>query len=312
MSGLRASARLIRVAGFCNQWGLDLTVGCAHACAYCRFQTYQALTLGQEYDGLELARSLALDQFLQLQNYPRVLYLSPFTDPAAPAARENLERVLERVLPLNVTVILSTKGIIPTHVFRLLAWHPELIRLIIGVTSLDERRNAVVEPGCPSAAARLENLRLAREFGLTNVTARLDPVLPGVDDAAEKLLPLLDRIAHAGTQAVTASYLFVSLFGNRERLRRTEYLGPAIDACTELCPIEAGSVYSVPLERKREFFDWINRECAARGMLFGTCGCKDLRLAQQSGFPTACTYPFFARCCAASLADRAGSDKVSP
>jgi DNA repair photolyase len=297
MSGFQAVANLVRVEGFCNQWGLDLTVGCEHACAYCHFQKYQALTLRHEHPGQELAKALSVEEFLQRQDYPAELYLSPFTDPLAPAAQANLERVLQRVLPLAVKVGISTKGIVARRVFRLLASHPEHVRLIIGVTSTDDRRNAAVEPGCPPAKARLANLRLAREYGLRKVTARLDPLLPGVDDAREQLSALLDEIAQAGAQSVTASYLFLSPIGSKKRLREVPFLGKAIDLCTELCPIEGGTVYSVPLERKRQMYEWFHGECASRGLHFGTCGCKDLRLT-DCNFATACSYPYLSTCAA--------------
>lgn len=106
---------------------------------------------------------------------------------------------------------------------------------------------------------------------------------------------MLDRVAAAGAQTVTASYLFVTLLGSKHRLQEVPYLGSAIGHCTELCPIEGGMVYSVPLERKRRTYEWFHRECAARGLYFGTCGCKDLRLT-GGDFATACTYPYRSEC----------------
>src|SRR5579884_102031 len=195
MSGLAVPAELVRVPGFCNQWGLDLTRGCAHACAYCHFQKYQALTLHHAHPGHELADALSIEEFLARSDYPPELYLSPFTDPLARLAQANLERVLQRVLPLGVKVGISTKGVVPRRIFRLLAQYPEQVRLIIGLTSMDDRRNYEVEPGCSLARARLANLGLAREHVLKKLTVRLDPLLPGVDDLPEKLRPLLDQIA---------------------------------------------------------------------------------------------------------------------
>lgn len=294
MTGLSIPARLVRVEGFCNRWGLDLTVGCRHACAYCHFRKYQALTLRHEYPDQELSASLSVEEFLDRREYPPDLYLSPFTDPLAPAARANLERVLQRVLPLSVKVGISTKGVIPRRVFRLLSRHPDQVRLIIGVTSLDDRRNTVVEPGCPPANARLANLRLAWECGLKKVTARLDPLLPGVDGAPEQLAAVLDRVVAAGAQTVTASYLFVSPSAASTGSGKSRTWG-ARSATAPNCARSRGMVYSVPLERKRRTYGWFHRECAARGLYFGTCGCKDLRLT-GGDFATACTYPYRSGC----------------
>ena len=303
MSGFAVQAELTRVPGFCNQWGLDLIRGCSHACAYCHFQKYQALVLGHAHPGQEWADMLSVDDFLARSDYPPEIYLSPFTDPLAPAAVLNLERVLQRVLPLGAKVGLSTKGTVYQRIFRLLADHADQVRLIIGVTSLDKERNAVVEPGCPPAPARLANLRLAREHGLRKITVRLDPLLPGVDDVPEQLSSLLDLIAQSGVQSVTASYLFLSVLGSKARLRQVPYLGPAVEHCTELCPIEEGMVYSVPLSRKQQMYEWFHEQCTARGLYFGTCGCKDLRLS-GGAFPTACSYPYLSECAAPTLRKR--------
>lgn len=222
---------------------------------------------------------------------------------------DNLERVLQRVLPLGVKVGLSTKSVITLRIFRLLALYAEQVRLIVGVTSLDDGRNDAVEPGCPPARARLANLWLAREHGLRKITVRLDPLLPGVDDGPEQLLPLLDGIASSGAQAVTASHLFVSVLGSKEKMRQVPYLGSAIEYCNELCPIEDGMVYSVPLERKRRMYEWFQEQCTARGLHFGTCGCKDLRLS-GGAFATACSYPYLSACAAPTLRNREGRSEA--
>ena len=229
----------------------------------------------------------------------------------APAAGDNLERVLRRVLPLSVHVIVHTKGIVPRRVWRLLAGHAEQVRVIIGITSLDEDRNHSVEPGCPSGAARLANFGMARAYGVKKISARFDPLLPGVDDAPHQLIALLNRLTGAGVQAVSASYLFLSPL-TQERLRHTPYLGEAVAYCTELCPVEASpvgtrgekteSVYSVPLERKQQVYEWLHIACADRGLAFGTCGCKDLRLTGP--FATACTAPDRTACAAPTSRDR--------
>ena len=216
-----------------------------------------------------------------------------------PSARANLELVLQRILPRGVQIDLSTKGIVPRPIFQLLGDYSEQVRLFIGLTSLDDRRNEVVEPGCPPAEERLANFRLAQEYGLKKVTARLDPLLPDVDDSRERLVTLLDRIAALGS-TVTVSYLFLVFLGNKDRLREVPYLGQSMELCKEANPAAGGLVLSVPLKRKLEMYEWFYKECAARGMFFGTCGCKDLRMAGRC-FSNACSYPSMLTCEAPSL-----------
>ncbi|NOX56299.1 MAG: hypothetical protein GXP27_18015, partial [Planctomycetes bacterium] len=127
--------------------------------------------------------------------------------------------------------------------------------------------------------------------GLTQLSARLDPLLPDVDDDRERLCWLLDRVAEAGARQVTASYLFLTPLCHRDRLSRRPYLERAATACTELCRVREGAVWSVPLKRKQHTYQWLHEECQRRGLIFTTCGCKDLRLSQVS-YPTCCSAPF--------------------
>ncbi|MFV1968798.1 MAG: radical SAM protein [Pirellulaceae bacterium] len=293
MQRIVVQATLTRSEMMCHHWGLDLTVGCEHGCAYCAFHKYQSVTLRHAHDGRSPARRLAVDAFLRQKEYPSEIYLSPHTDPLAPAARDNLARVLRRTLPLGVGVGISTKGIVPEAVFRLIAEYREQVVLFVGLTSLDEDRNGVVEPGCPPAPARLGNIRLAREHGLTQISVRLDPLLPGVDDAPDRLLPLLDEVAQAGARQVSAAYLFLLLRSSRTRLQQTPYLGSAAAHCTEVGSVAGVAICSPPLKRKQQTYTWLQDECTARGLEFATCGCKDPRLT-NGPFATCCSHPFTA------------------
>ena len=101
----------------------------------------------------------------------------------------------------------------------------------------------------------------------------------------------------------------------QERLHHTPYMAEAGAQCTELCPVEASpvgtrgamtqGVYSVPLERKQQLYEWLHNACTARGLTFGTCGCKDLQLTGP--FSTSCTYPDRNTCEAPSQRSRAFS-----
>lgn len=65
-----------------------------------------------------------------------------------------------------------------------------------------------------------------------------------MDDATEQLVALLDQIAQDGAQSVTASYLFLAPIGSKRRFSQVPYLGSAVGHCSELCPIEGGTVYT--------------------------------------------------------------------
>lgn len=275
-----ARAKLRRIEAFCDRWSLDLTAGCEHGCLYCPFQRYQVLLVQREAGVRDVARRLSLRDVLAQPDPPRELLLSAHTDPCAPAARAGFVHVLRRLLPAGVRVEVVTKGVVPQRALALLAAAGERARLSVGVASLDALRNRRLEPGCPPAAERLANLSRARACGLQSLTVRMDPLLPGVDDTPERLRPLLDEVARHGARAVVAGYLFVTPRTDRARLATLPLLGPASAACTEYSPAHGTQVLSVPLQRKLELHAWLQRECAARGLVLATCGCKDLRLVR--------------------------------
>lgn len=277
----------------CGRWSLDLTAGCEHGCLYCPFQRYQALVLRRRHGGRALARRLSLQRFVAHPDPPSELLLSAHTDPCAPAARAGLVCVLQHVLPRGVRVEVVTKGVVPARALELLAAAGERADLSVGVASLDVRRNAMLEPGCPPASERLDNLRRARACGLDRLTARLDPLLPGVDDEPGRLRPLLDEVARLGGRAVVAGHLFLTARTHRPALRALPLLGAASLECTDRSPVCGTHVLSVPLARKLELLAWLRGECAVRGLRFATCGCKDLRL-RDAGVGAVCAPPLVA------------------
>lgn len=288
-----ASALPRQVPEFCGRWSLDLTAGCEHGCLYCPFQRYQALVLRRRHGGRPVARRLSLRRFVAGPDLPPELLLSAHTDPCAPAARAGMVRVLQHVLPRGVRVEVVTKGVVPTRALELLAAAGERADLSVGVASLDARRNATLEPGCPPASERLDNLRRARACGLARLTARLDPLLPGVDDEPGRLRLLLDEVARLGGRAVVASHLFLAARTHRPALRALPLLGTASLECTDRSPVRGTHVLSVPPARKLELLAWLRGECAARGLRFTTCGCKDLRL-RDAGVAAVCAPPLVA------------------
>jgi hypothetical protein len=118
--------------------------------------------------------------------------------------------------------------------------------------------------------------------------------LPGVDDERTNMLQLLGAFATRGAVQVSATYLFLTPFAAVRR-DHGPYMREAASQCTEAGPSAGGLVYGPPLPRKVELYAWLQRECTARSLAFGTCGCKDLRL-QDNGFSTACSHPHLTEC----------------
>src|SRR5690242_20215346 len=138
---------------FCANHVADVTAGCSFACLYCPFAAIGARLRG-------VARPTAMDvSALESLPVPPSIFLSPASDAFAPQAAENTHALLAYLLPRGTTVGILTKGIIPERTLGLLAEYRAQIEGVgVGVTSLDDTRNRVLEPGCPPAQERLANI----------------------------------------------------------------------------------------------------------------------------------------------------------
>ena len=266
---------------FCAMHVADLTAGCTFGCLYCPFAEIGARRR-------RASRSTPLDvSALPALAAPRSLFLSPASDPFAPQAVAATHGLLAHLLPKGTTIGIVTKGVIPDDTVALLAQHREQIEgVAIGVTSLDDARNRILEPGCPQAVDRLANVERLAAGGLT-VAVRLDPLFPELDDEPSALRTIIRAAATRGAWAITATYVFA--WGRYlRRLRRVPLLAASWPHLSEKAPMEGGTAFSVPLARKLETYQQIARLSADEGLRFNTCGCKDLRVRDANLFSARC------------------------
>ena len=271
---------------FCATQVSDLTAGCSFGCIYCPFSELEARRRGVSHP-----TPVDLTHVDELEAPPS-LFLSPASDPFAPQAAAGTHALLAHVLPRGTVIGIVTKGLIPDRTLGLLADHRDQIEgIAIGATSLDEARNRALEPGCPPVRDRLANVRRIAVRGLT-AAVRLDPLFPVLDDAPDALEAIVDEAARHGAWAITATYVFA--WGRYlRRLRQEPLLAEACRHLTEKAPMEGGTAFSVPLDRKLATYRWIADVAAARGLKFNTCGCKDLRVRQTGLFTASCRNTWF-------------------
>ena len=118
--------------------------------------------------------------------------------------------ILEALGDSGTPVSLLTKGTLLRRDLPLLARMAEQVPvdLAMSVAIFDPDLQALVEPGTPTATARLATVRAAREAGL-ECGVFLMPVLPHLTDSIEHLDAAFTAIADAGASYVvwTALYL---------------------------------------------------------------------------------------------------------
>jgi DNA repair photolyase len=189
---------------------LNLARGCAHQCAICSvraYPTYPGDGVVQLFAGTaeRLGRELAARRRL-----PRAVFVSPSTDPFPPfrVVQAEAARVVEVLACHGVEAWLMTRGVPLPETQNVLAAHSPRVKVTMGLTTLDQRLQRVLEPGAAAPAERVRQLPELRRLGV-RVQVGVEPLLPGLTDTRENLEPLLAALAGVGVRHVTASYAFL-------------------------------------------------------------------------------------------------------
>lgn len=273
----------------CNRYAIDLSIGCENECKYCHFSKLQQAEWQKKYPLCkDFPIPVDISPIYQMKEFPdSSVYLSPSSDPFASNVKELSHELLSFMFSKGVIFGICTKNIIPDKTIKLLKKYYHLIEgIAISITSLNEERNALLEPNSPPGRERVEHLRKLMEIGCRYVSARMDPMLPLIDDTDDNLNHTINEISKAGVKHLTGAYLFS--FGKcLIELNHIPQLKESLKLMTEKSYPLGGVAFSVPLEYKKRTYDKMNKICKSYGIVFNTCGCKELRLRDE-GYPLIC------------------------
>ncbi len=199
-------------------------IGCDYGCMYCYIPDMGFPLKPRPYPltGPQLVLALASNPHLVPGPLGTLLAFGSVTEPFMP---ETFDRALEyleytRRLLGNPQQV-STKTALASEQIEALrdAADPRMDVLVSVVTLRYWRK---LEPGAPSAEARLESMRLLAEAGF-HVTLFLRPIIPGVTDREYR--EIIDRAYEAGARSLVPGSLRVTLM-IRERLASTRLVDP--------------------------------------------------------------------------------------
>jgi DNA repair photolyase len=198
-------------------WTINPYRGCSHACVYCFARpTHAYLDFADPGDfDAEVVVKVNVGEVLRTELARPSWHGSPValgtnTDPYQRA--EGRYRLMPDVLTAlgdaGTPVSLLTKGTLLRRDLPLLARMAEdgPVDLAMSIAVFDPALQELVEPGTPTAAARLATVRAAREAGL-ECGVFLMPVLPRLTDTVEHLDAAFAAIAGAGASYVVWSAL---------------------------------------------------------------------------------------------------------
>jgi len=191
--------------GFCTclpKYNLNTYLGrCGHGCIYCyavKFPSFTGPTLPRE-DLLEKIEEMAAKTRPKLP-----VMLSDCTDPYQPLeekygiTRKCIEVLAKHKFPL----LIVTKSSMVVRDIDVLKLTPTVVSITI--TTLNDEIASFWEPNAPSPKFRVDTLKKLADEGIT-VTARIDPIIPGVNDDVEEFEGLVKVLAEVGVRQITAS-----------------------------------------------------------------------------------------------------------
>lgn len=189
---------------------LNHVSGCAMQCAFCYARAYPGhssdAVLTLYADAAERVRR----ELTQRSHLPRAVYLCPSTDPFPPIleVQEQTARLVSVLAEHGVEAWLMTRGFIRPSIIEQLQPYADLIQVTFPLMTRDEKLRRILEP---LAAPTRMRLRQAKDLLARGIQVRiaLEPLIPGVTDTREQLVPLLDAIKALGISSLSAAYLFV-------------------------------------------------------------------------------------------------------
>lgn len=190
-------------AGFCTclpKYNLNTYLGrCAHQCVYCYAVKFPSFV------GPTKPRTKLLEQIENMVKNTKLrlpVMMSDCTDPYQPLEKEHkiTRRCAEILAKHGFPLLIVTKSDLVVRDIDVFKRTPTVVA--VTVTTLDEDVARLIEPFAPSPERRLSALQKIVENGLVAI-ARIDPILPTVNDDEkdfEKLVSILTRI---GVKQVT-------------------------------------------------------------------------------------------------------------
>ena len=268
----------------------------AHDQSHCRMRAPMHVLLHPGIQLLSGPQRLALyentlaqlkDELRRATRRPTAVYFSPSSDlfQPVPAVLATAHDVLELLLGEGVGVSILTKGVIPQQTMALLEQHSGLVRIQVGVITIDEAIAAQFEPDVPTPGTRIEQMRQLAAAGVP-VEARLDPILPGITDSSDGLRQLFDCAASAGVTMAAAGVLFLrpAIVSALRRAVPASVLSPLFGAygTRDRVGLRGGSPALIDAPSRTVRADILGRvreAAAASGITVRTCACKNPDLA---------------------------------
>ncbi len=182
-----------------SKLSLNPYTGCSHGCLYCYASSYIP-RFSECRPKKDLLRQLGREMSRIEQG--TLVAISSSTDPYQPLEKDlGLTRGCLRMLyDHGIKVQVMTKSDLVCKDMDLLS---EMMSIVsITITTISDSRAARLEPHAPSPSKRLNAIKQLHDCGIP-VSARIDPIMPGINDS--EISDLVSAVCNAGAQHITSS-----------------------------------------------------------------------------------------------------------
>jgi len=258
------------VAGFCTclpKYNLNTYLGrCAHQCIYCYAVKFPSFV------GPTLPRLKLLDQIENMAKNTKhklPVMMSDCTDPYQPLEVEHkiTRRCAEVLAKHGFPLLIVTKSDMVARDVDVFKRTPTVVAMT--VTTPHEEVAKLIEPFAPPPERRLSALQKIIEEGITAV-ARIDPILPTVNDSEKDFESLVSILADMGVKQVTVATM-KHVKGFFTTLRQIDQ-----KACERLIQEYVNGTWAVgykylPKEKRRRIIEKLRPIVLRYGLAFASC-----------------------------------------
>lgn len=247
-----------------SKLSLNPYTGCPHGCLYCYASSYipNFRTCRPKTD---LPRRLAREAARVPQG--RLVAMSNSSDPYPPMeeklclSRNCLEILRARGLAVQVV----TKSCLVARDAQLLAGMRACVAITL--TTLDDSISRSLESGASLPGQRLKAMEKLAALGVP-VSARIDPIIPGINDA--EIDDLVSAVSRAGALHITSSTYKARPGGLKRIMNAFPEQGAALQRLFAGGEMMAGSLY-LPSELRMDLMERIAASAEVEGLTFSSC-----------------------------------------
>ena len=247
-----------------SKLSLNPYTGCPHGCLYCYARSY--------IPHFSCCRPKAdlprrLDREAARVPPGRLVAMSSSSDPYPPMEEELcLSRSCLKILrDRGLAVQVVTKSCLVARDAHLLAGMRASVAITL--TTLDDSISRILESGAALPGQRLKAMEKLAALGVP-VSARIDPIIPGINDA--EIDDLVSAVSRAGARHITSSTYKARPGGLKRIVNAFPEQGAALQRLFAGGEMMAGSLY-LPSELRMDLMERIAASAEVEGLTFSSC-----------------------------------------